>query len=43
MLHPYEFKWSKNRVTPGARSFQENYGTSAIEVINKDNMPNMSE
>jgi predicted AAA+ superfamily ATPase len=36
-LHPYEFKWSKNKPAPGARSFQENYGTAAIEVINKNN------
>jgi predicted AAA+ superfamily ATPase len=37
MLRPYEFKWNGGKTTAAARSFRENYGTGAIEVINRNN------
>jgi predicted AAA+ superfamily ATPase len=36
-LHPYEFKWNKGKLTASARAFQENYGTQAVEIIDKHN------
>jgi predicted AAA+ superfamily ATPase len=36
-LHPYEFKWNKGNLTASARTFQENYGTRAVEIVNKNN------
>jgi predicted AAA+ superfamily ATPase len=36
-LYPYEFKWNKNKISAGARSFVENYGTRQVEIVNRTN------
>jgi predicted AAA+ superfamily ATPase len=36
-LHPYEFKYAKDKVSKGTRAFVKNYSSAQVQVINKDN------
>jgi predicted AAA+ superfamily ATPase len=36
-LYPFEFKWSKDRVSGSTLAFQKEYKTRPVQVVNKDN------
>jgi len=36
-LHPFEFKWNKDRVSASASRFVETYKTPLVQVVNKSN------